>query len=78
MLGGALSVALTMLILQLLKLPHPPAGATTLIISLGVIATPLGILSMAGALALTIVAASGISWVARRPDRAGHHARTAP
>lgn len=77
-LGGALSVALTMLILQLLKLPHPPAGATTLIISLGVIATPLGILSMAGALALTIVAASGISWVARRPDRAGHHARTAP
>jgi CBS-domain-containing membrane protein len=69
--GGALSVALTMLILQLLKLPHPPAGATTMIISLGVIATPPGILSMAGALALTIVAAYGFSWLLSRKEPAG-------
>ena len=64
---AALSVALTMLILQLLKLPHAPAGATTMIISLGVIATPLGILSMAGALAFTILAAFGVSWLLWRP-----------
>jgi CBS-domain-containing membrane protein len=66
-LAGALSVAVTMLILQLIKLPHAPAGATTMIISLGVIATPLGILSMAGALAFTILAAFGVSWLLWRP-----------
>jgi hypothetical protein len=59
--AGALSVALTAFVLHLLKLQHPPAGATTLIISLGVIATPVGILSMAAALAFTIVACWGIN-----------------
>jgi hypothetical protein len=58
-----------MLILQLIKLPHPPAGATTMIISLGVIATPIGILSMAAALAFTIAAAFGILWLLWRPKR---------
>ena len=68
-LAAALSVALTMLILQLIKLPHAPAGATTMIISLGVIATPLGILSMAGALAFTILATFGLSWLLWRPQQ---------
>jgi hypothetical protein len=49
-----------------------------MIISLGVIATPLGILSMAGALALTILAASGLAWLMRRPNRPGQGAPTAP
>jgi len=62
-LGGALSVALTAFVLHCLKLQHPPAGATTLIISLGVIATPLGILSMAAALAFTIAASWGLNWL---------------
>ena len=62
-LAGALSVALTALVLHLLQLPHPPAGATTLIVSLGVIATPPGILAMAGAIAFTIVACWGINWM---------------
>ena len=75
--GGALSVAVTMLLLQLLKLPHAPAGATTMIISLGVIATPLGILSMAGALALTILAASALAWLLWRPNRPGEGTQTA-
>lgn len=39
-LAGATSVALTALVLDMLERPHPPAGATTLIISLGIIATP--------------------------------------
>jgi CBS-domain-containing membrane protein len=68
-LAGSLSVALTMLILQLIKLPHPPAGATTMIISLGIIATPIGILSMAAALAFTIAAAFGVLWLLWRPQR---------
>lgn len=69
--AGALSVALTALVLHLMKLPHPPAGATTLIISLGVIATPPGILAMAAALAFTIVAGWGINWaLGERPPGA--------
>jgi hypothetical protein len=40
-----------------------------MIISLGVIATPVGILSMAGALAFTIAAASGFVWLRWHPNR---------
>ena len=38
--AGALSVAITTLVLSLMKLPHPPAGATTLIVSLGIFVRP--------------------------------------
>jgi CBS-domain-containing membrane protein len=62
-LAGALSVALTAFVLHALKLQHPPAGATTLIISLGVIANPVGILSMAAAIAFTIVVSWGLNWL---------------
>jgi hypothetical protein len=61
-LAGALSVAITAFVLHVLKLQHPPAGATTLIVSLGVIATPPGILSMAAAIAFTIVVGWGVNW----------------
>jgi CBS-domain-containing membrane protein len=54
--AGALSVALTTLVLTLLKLPHPPAGATTLIVSLGILTQPPQLLSMAGAVVLITVA----------------------
>jgi len=50
--AGALSVALTTLVLSLLQLPHPPAGASTLIVSLGILTSPIQLLSMAGAVAL--------------------------
>jgi CBS-domain-containing membrane protein len=56
LIAGALSVALTTIILTLLKLPHPPAGATTLIVSLGILTTPPQLLSMAGAVVLITVA----------------------
>lgn len=70
-LAGALSVAITAFVLHALKLQHPPAGATTLIVSLGVIATPLGILSMAAAIAFTIIAGWGINWaLGERPPGA--------
>ena len=64
-LGGALSVAITAFVLHALKLQHPPAGATTLIVSLGVIATPVGILSMAAAIAFTIIVGWGVNWALR-------------
>ncbi|PYY55895.1 MULTISPECIES: HPP family protein [unclassified Curtobacterium] len=54
--AGAVSVALTTLVLQLIRLPHPPAGATTLIVSLGILSEPLQLLDMAGAVLLVTVA----------------------
>jgi len=68
-LAGALSVAGTMVVLQLIRMPHPPAGATTLIISLGVIATPIGVASMAAALVFTILAGFGIVWLLWNPEK---------
>ena len=61
--AGALSVGITAFVLHVLKVPHPPAGATTLIISLGIIATPVGILSMAAAIAFVIVLGWAINWL---------------
>lgn len=54
--AGALSVALTTVVLTLLKTPHPPAGATTLIVSLGILTRPSELLAMAGAIVLVTVA----------------------
>ncbi|GAA4063992.1 hypothetical protein GCM10022282_26840 [Agromyces indicus] len=65
LLAAACSVAITAFALGALRLPHLPAGATTLIISLGVIADPVGILSMAAALAFTIAAAWGMNVLLR-------------
>lgn len=61
--AGALSVAITAFVLHALKLPHPPAGATTLIISLGIIANPVGVLSMAAAIGFVIVAGWSLNWL---------------
>jgi CBS-domain-containing membrane protein len=54
--AGVLSVAITTLVLTLLKTPHPPAGATTLIVSLGILTQPAELLSMAGAIVLITLA----------------------
>ena len=53
--AGAISVAATTAVLALLKLEHPPAGATTLIVSLGIIRGLPGLLSMAAAIVLVVV-----------------------
>jgi len=50
--AGALSVAVTTLVLTWIKLPHPPAGASTLIVSLGILHTAPQIAAMAGAVVL--------------------------
>ena len=57
--AGALSVAITTLVLTLVKLPHPPAGASTLIVSLGILTTAPQVLSMIGAVILVTIAGWG-------------------
>ncbi|MEV4489978.1 HPP family protein [Micromonospora coxensis] len=53
--AAAGSLALTALVLVLLKASHPPAGATTLIVSLGLLRTPTQLLVAAGAVLLVTV-----------------------
>ena len=54
--GAALSVALTGAVLLLLRSSHPPTGATTLIVSLGLLQTPLEMtMLMVGVVILTLV-----------------------
>jgi hypothetical protein len=52
-----------LLSLVVLRMPHPPAGATTLIVSLGVLTTPAQLLSMAGAVLLVTAVAWGLNIV---------------
>jgi len=56
--AGALSVALTTLILTLLKKPHPPAGATTLIVSLGILSQVPELIVMAA----SIIFVTALGW----------------
>ncbi len=66
--AGVLSVAVTMLVLAIVHRPHAPAGATTLIVSLGILSTPADLASVLGA----VVVVAGLSWLAtsaaRRPE----------
>ena len=53
--AAALSLALTGAVLLLLRSSHPPTGATTLIVSLGLLQTPLEMaMLMVGVVILTI------------------------
>lgn len=55
----ATSLAVTALVLLLLRAPHAPAGATTLIVSLGLLHRPSQLLIAAGA----VVLVTAIDWV---------------
>ncbi|MCW2603220.1 MAG: hypothetical protein JWN61_1355 [Pseudonocardiales bacterium] len=73
--AGAVSVAATTMVLTAIKLPHPPAGASTLIVSLGIIATGPRIAAMASA----VVAVTAMAWLVNlvlgtRPSPVGHPA----
>ncbi|MBF6589548.1 MAG: HPP family protein [Ktedonobacterales bacterium] len=55
--AAALSLGLTAGLMVLARSPHPPAGATTLIVSLGILATPRSlVILMAGVILLTLQA----------------------
>jgi HPP family len=69
--AGALSVAVTSLVLQVIRLPHPPAGASTLIVSLGILTTGTELATMAAAVVLVTVAGWGANTaLGLRPARA--------
>jgi CBS-domain-containing membrane protein len=53
--AAALSVALTALVLRLIDSPHPPAGATTLIVSLGLLTSTSELLAIAAGVVLVTV-----------------------
>lgn len=61
--AAAVSVALTALVLKLLDAPHPPAGATTLIVSLGLLTSPTELLAIAGGVALLTVVSVALNRV---------------
>lgn len=54
--AAAGSLAVTAVVLLLLRAPHPPAGATTLIVSLGLLHTPTQlVIAMASVTLVTVV-----------------------
>lgn len=65
--AAALSLGLTAGLMVLLKAPHPPAGATTLIVSLGLITQPLQLLLLLIAVALLTLMAFAINHLAGLP-----------
>jgi hypothetical protein len=60
--AAALSLAVTGLVAHLLKAQHPPAGATTLVVSLGLLHTPRQLVAMA----VAIVLATALAWALNR------------
>ena len=65
--AAALSLGLTAGLMVLLKSPHPPAGATTLIISLGIVTAPWKLVLLMGAVVLLTLQAIIINRLAGVP-----------
>lgn len=65
--AAALSLGLTAGLMVLLKSPHPPAGATTLIISLGILSKPWQLVLLMGAVILLTLQAIAINRLAGIP-----------
>jgi hypothetical protein len=61
--AACLSLALTALVLQVLGTPHPPAGATTLIVSLGILKTPTQLLAVLLSVLLVTAVATALNLV---------------
>ncbi len=65
--AAGLSLGLTAGLMVLLRAPHPPAGATTLIISLGILTKPWQLAVLMGAVVLLIAQALVINRLAGLP-----------
>jgi CBS-domain-containing membrane protein len=65
--AAALSLGLTSGLMVLLRAPHPPAGATTLIVSLGLLRTPLQLAVLMAAVVLLCAQAIAINRLAGLP-----------
>lgn len=59
--AAVLSVALTSAVLGLLRTPHPPAGATTLLVSLGLLTSGPALLSIVLSVLLVVAVATGMN-----------------
>jgi hypothetical protein len=59
--AAALSVAATAAVLRLIKSPHAPAGASTLIVSLGVLTTPMQLVMMGASVVLVAMVGWGLN-----------------
>ena len=60
--AAVIALAVTVLVLQLLRTPHAPAGATTLIVGLGILKTPgdLAIIMLSVVLVSLIATAANV------------------
>jgi CBS domain-containing membrane protein len=67
LLGAALSLSATGALMALLRVSHPPAGATTLIVSLGIISQPRELIIIEAAVILLTVQAFAINRLAGIP-----------
>lgn len=65
--AAALSLGLTSGLMVLLRAPHPPAGATTLIVSLGLLRTPAQLAVLMAAVAILALQAIVINRLAGLP-----------
>ncbi|MBV9614930.1 MAG: HPP family protein, partial [Ktedonobacteraceae bacterium] len=65
--AAALSLGLTAGVMVLLKAPHPPAGATTLIVSLGILRQPWQLVLLMVAVVLLTLQALAINRLAGIP-----------
>lgn len=71
--GSALALGLTVLATEGLGVPHPPSGATTLVVSLGLMQQPLQF----AALELGAALVAACAWIAHRA-RGKHYPRWRP
>lgn len=76
--AAALSLALTGALMVLLKAGHPPAGATTLIVSLGVISMPAHLLVIEAAVVVLTAQAFIINRIAGLPYPLWKHRQPDP
>lgn len=63
-----LSLGLTTAVMLWTRLAHPPAGATTLVVSMGALGTGVKIIEFSGGVALLAVLAEGSARLARRRE----------
>jgi hypothetical protein len=76
--AALVSLAVTVLVLQLLRMPHAPAGATTLIVGLGILKTPGQLAVMVLSVVLVTLLASAANVLARVRQVGVTDARRAP
>jgi HPP family len=63
-LAAVIALTATVLALQLLRMPHAPAGATTLIVGLGILKTPWDLVVIVLSVLLVTIVASGANILA--------------